>query len=452
MKKILICCIVFLIIFSFPVSAFGEDSEPRLIEADESISPDPSLSGIQNLGLYSPMRIGNTGSGGNDWVAINYQYNQPRSTTRIHRGVDLASLVNGNVQTRPIFSVRDGFVDSKGYDQTSGNYIFIKNSYSENGTTYHFRTFFCHLREIPSIPLNTPVAKTTQIGNTGTTGQSSGIHLHMEIRTPYSSPYYFNRRYAPSLLYWRSNGTWGNNTSFINSAGTNVNTVTFRVLDMNLGTPIDVPYGKVKIYYRQKNTSTWFSANMSKSGNNFSYTFSGYPVGTQIEYYIWTKSNSFDGIYYYTTYRPYRYSDGTTPADRPFVHVMKNPYQAPLPSQEPQDPNYCYPIVEWNPSMKEETPTNINPFVKEINFVKTVLIEKWVDDYTILAKVATNIDSSGKPTEYGEEIFIKTPGIDKGFEKITSGSICIIKGKIISEKPFTVYIPNTDFIRFYDED
>jgi len=33
---------------------------------------------------------------------------------------------------------------------------------------------------------------------------------------------------------------------------------------------------------------------------------------------------SFNGTYY-TAYRPYRYSDGTTPTNRPFVHVMKNP-------------------------------------------------------------------------------------------------------------------------------
>ncbi|MGC8789479.1 M23 family metallopeptidase [Caldisericum sp.] len=430
--------------------------EPRLIEADESIGSYPLLNGIQSLGLSTPMRIGNTGAGGDDWVKINCQYNQPRSTTRIHRGVDLASLVNGSVVSRPIFSVDTnqsyGTVYNKNYYGDYGNYILIQHTYSEGSTTYNFQTFFCHLREIPSIPLNTPVFRTTQIGNTGTTGQSTGIHLHMEIRAPYGSNLYFTRRYAPSLLYWRSNGTWGNNTSFINSAGTNVNTVTFRVLDMNLGNSIDVPYGNVKIYYRQKGTTAWFSANMSKSGNNFSYTFSGYPVDTQIEYYIWAKSNSFDGTYY-TAYRPYRYSDGTTPTNRPFVHVMKNPYQAPIASEEPKIPGYCYPIVEWDPStMKEETPTNIDPFVKEVNFTKTVLIEKWVDNYTILAQVATNIDPSGKPTEYGEEIFINTPGIEKGFEKITGGSICIVKGKIISKQPLKIYIPNTEFIRFYDEE
>jgi len=93
----------------------------------------------------------------------------------------------------------------------------------------------------------------------------------MEIRTPYN--YTYIRRYPPSLLYWRSNGTWGNNTSFINYSGTNGNTVTFRILDMNLGTSIDVPSSNVKIYYRQKGTSNWTSSSMSQSGSNFSLHF-----------------------------------------------------------------------------------------------------------------------------------------------------------------------------------
>lgn len=456
MKKVLVVCMIFYLILCIPTLIFGSsDQEPKLIEADESIGSYASLSGINSLGLYSPMRVGDTASGGSDWVNINCQYNQPRSY-EIHRGVDLGSIKNGSVTNRSIFSVYDnGTVKGIGYNSSYGNYIIIENWYSEGGTTYKFTPFYCHLKDQPS-NLPPQITYQTQIGVSGASGNASGIHLHMEIRTPYN--YTYIRRYPPSLLYWRSNGTWGNNTSFINYSGTNGNTVTFRILDMNLGTSIDVPSSNVKIYYRQKGTSNWTSSSMSKSGSNFSFTFTGYPTGTLIEYFIEAKSGSFeDGHAYYTAYRPYRYSyDGSgsqsdRPTDRPFVLVMNSQMLAS--SQETKDPNYCYPTVEWDPStMKKDTPTNANPFVKEVNFVKCVLIEKWVDNTTMLAKVATERDTLGKPTAYGEEIYINTPGIDKGFEKITSGSICIVKGKIISEKPFTVYIPDTDFIRFYNED
>lgn len=224
MKKVLVVCMIFSLILCIPTLIFGSsDQEPKLIEADESIGSYASLSGINSLGLYSPMRVGDTASGGSDWVNINCQYNRPRSY-EIHRGVDLGSIKNGSVTNRSIFSVYDnGTVKGIGYNSSYGNYIIIENWYSEGGTTYKFTPFYCHLKDQPS-NLPPQITYQTQIGVSGASGNASGIHLHMEIRTPYN--YTYIRRYPPSLLYWRSNGTWGNNTSFFNYSGTNGNTVT----------------------------------------------------------------------------------------------------------------------------------------------------------------------------------------------------------------------------------
>lgn len=98
-------------------------------------------------------------------------WEQPRN----HRGLDIATPRDlGNV---PLYSMCNGTVVHKSYDADGyGNYIIMKDNTTGMGFLY------AHMN-IPS-PLN--VGDSVQIGqfvgNEGTTGSSTGIHLHVEMQ------------------------------------------------------------------------------------------------------------------------------------------------------------------------------------------------------------------------------------------------------------------------------
>lgn len=85
-----------------------------------------------------------------------------------HTGIDLTC------NNDKIYASCDGVVTKTGYDKSYGNYIVIKNSIDN---TYHW---FCHLSRI--LVKNGNVNRKTIIGIMGSTGNSTGKHLHFEIR------------------------------------------------------------------------------------------------------------------------------------------------------------------------------------------------------------------------------------------------------------------------------
>jgi len=94
---------------------------------------------------------------------------------RNHRGLDIATPSSlGNV---PVYSMCNGTVVHKDWDENGyGNYIIMKDSTTGMGFLYG------HLHE----PSNKNVGDTVQIGEQvgleGTTGHSTGIHLHVEMQ------------------------------------------------------------------------------------------------------------------------------------------------------------------------------------------------------------------------------------------------------------------------------
>ena len=86
-----------------------------------------------------------------------------------HNGVDLAAP-----EGTPVRAVRTGTVISAGYDTVLGNYIVILHDNS-------IETVYGHLKTI-HVRLNQKVISGTIIGTVGTTGRSTGPHLHFEIR------------------------------------------------------------------------------------------------------------------------------------------------------------------------------------------------------------------------------------------------------------------------------
>ncbi|MCL2264866.1 MAG: M23 family metallopeptidase [Treponema sp.] len=87
----------------------------------------------------------------------------------MHQGIDLAAPEGTGV-----FAVADGTVSAKGYDPVYGNYIIISHSNRWTSLYGHLQTSVVDLR--------TELKSGTLIGTVGSTGLSTGPHLHFELR------------------------------------------------------------------------------------------------------------------------------------------------------------------------------------------------------------------------------------------------------------------------------
>ena len=88
---------------------------------------------------------------------------------QMHRGIDLAAP-----EGTEVYAAAEGVVTAIGEDPVYGIYILI--SHSNNWTS-----FYAHLQKT-EISLRSQVKSTTLIGRVGSTGQSTGPHLHFELR------------------------------------------------------------------------------------------------------------------------------------------------------------------------------------------------------------------------------------------------------------------------------
>lgn len=119
-----------------------------------------------------------------------------------HTGIDLVS----NNDT--IYATCDGTVSKIGVDASYGNYITIK---APNGK-YHW---FCHLSKI-TCTVGQKVSRTTKIGVMGSTGNSTGKHLHFEIRNA-SNKYADNSNPAEYMRIPNKVGTYNSANYQINN-------------------------------------------------------------------------------------------------------------------------------------------------------------------------------------------------------------------------------------------
>ncbi len=119
-------------------------------------------------GFYRPMEYGYitqyyTGCG---------TYIKSRGTCTGHIGIDLSS----SNKSIAIYPIADGLVTAKYYD--SAGALVLKVKHNHNGR-YIYSTY-AHLRSW-SVNVGQFVTHNTQIGQMGSTGNSTGPHLHLEI-------------------------------------------------------------------------------------------------------------------------------------------------------------------------------------------------------------------------------------------------------------------------------
>jgi murein DD-endopeptidase MepM/ murein hydrolase activator NlpD len=86
----------------------------------------------------------------------------------MHQGLDLAAP-----EGTEVYAVADGIVTDIGFDPIYGNYVIVRHG--EKWTS-----LYGHLQKAETV-LRSAVKSTTLIGRVGSTGQSTGPHLHFEL-------------------------------------------------------------------------------------------------------------------------------------------------------------------------------------------------------------------------------------------------------------------------------
>jgi len=111
-----------------------------------------------------PLPVGNISSG------FGNRLHPFRGTNHFHNGIDIAAPAGTD-----IMAARGGIIKTIEYNEICGNYIVITH---EN----NYETVYCHLKKI-FVQLNQQVQSGMIIATVGSTGMSTGPHLHFEIRS-----------------------------------------------------------------------------------------------------------------------------------------------------------------------------------------------------------------------------------------------------------------------------
>ena len=90
--------------------------------------------------------------------------------TKLHRGLDFAAPTG-----TPVFAAGDGIIEKAGWNGSYGRYIRIRHT----GT---YKTAYAHLSRIhKKIKIGSRVSQGKTIGYVGSSGRSTGAHLHYEV-------------------------------------------------------------------------------------------------------------------------------------------------------------------------------------------------------------------------------------------------------------------------------
>ncbi|MFC1495705.1 M23 family metallopeptidase [Thermodesulfobacteriota bacterium] len=104
------------------------------------------------------------------WVNNGYGWRKSPFTgeREFHKGLDIAAKKGS-----PIIVSADGYVSIAGYDNSFGNYVIISHGYG-------YKTRYGHMDKI-LVKKGQAVKRGDKIGLVGSTGRSTGSHLHYEV-------------------------------------------------------------------------------------------------------------------------------------------------------------------------------------------------------------------------------------------------------------------------------
>ena len=99
------------------------------------------------------------------------------SATEYHKGIDISGTGIGG---KPIIAVESGIIITAGFNNGGyGNYVVISHGVNKSGEIV--TTHYAHMRSY-AVYAGQTVVRGQTIGYVGTTGSSTGNHLHFEIR------------------------------------------------------------------------------------------------------------------------------------------------------------------------------------------------------------------------------------------------------------------------------
>lgn len=139
--------------------------------AAEAEHPGPSEEAASDDAVAKRPRFGRFSFPLDAWTSVTDRYFAERPGGVLHAGVDLA--LNYHPRSR-VFSACDGSVRSVGFTRTYGNQIVVDCGGG-------WSTFYAHLGAI-DVTAGDEVTTETVLGISGSTGASTGEHLHFEIR------------------------------------------------------------------------------------------------------------------------------------------------------------------------------------------------------------------------------------------------------------------------------
>ena len=100
--------------------------------------------------------------------SFGYRKNPITKQKQFHKGIDIGKK---STYHEPIYSVDDGYIAYQGYTKQCGNYVVIQHS--------GYATKYQHLDQY-IIKIGQDVHAGQIIGSMGSTGASTGVHLHFE--------------------------------------------------------------------------------------------------------------------------------------------------------------------------------------------------------------------------------------------------------------------------------
>ena len=92
-----------------------------------------------------------------------------------HRGTDYAAP--GGTE---IYAVSGGVVTAAAYHYSWGYYVQVYHGKDDNGNSYS--TLYAHMNSAPIVSVGQSVSKGQRLGYVGSTGNSTGNHLHLELK------------------------------------------------------------------------------------------------------------------------------------------------------------------------------------------------------------------------------------------------------------------------------
>ena len=92
-----------------------------------------------------------------------------------HRGTDYAAP--GGTE---IYAVSGGVVTAAAYHYSWGYYVQVYHGKDDNGNSYS--TLYAHMNSAPIVSVGQSVSKRQTLGYVGSTGNSTGNHLHLEMK------------------------------------------------------------------------------------------------------------------------------------------------------------------------------------------------------------------------------------------------------------------------------